>query len=107
MYEPMTRPTAKSAIRSPVSHTARPEAKTPRLASTSTRVKIHVARRWTSPCRNLPSMRNTDYEVEHIGQLYRDRADCENGFDEIKNQWGWGGYTTHDIERCAWRITRR
>jgi Transposase DDE domain len=52
-------------------------------------------------------MRNTDYEVEHIGQLYRDRADCENGFDEIKNQWGWGGYTTHDIERCAWRITRR
>jgi hypothetical protein len=44
---------------------------------------------------------NTDYEVEHIGQLYRDRADCENGFDEIKNQWGWGGYTTHDIERCA------
>ena len=75
---------------------------------------------------------NTDYEVEHIGQLYRDRADCRtgqiSGFDEIKNQWGrartqgvlwtacawrgagplarrglqgWGGYTTHDIERCA------
>jgi hypothetical protein len=34
---------------------------------------------------------NTDYEVEHIDQLYRDRADCENGLDEIKNQWGWGG----------------
>ena len=33
---------------------------------------------------------NTDYEVEHIGQLYRDRADCENGFDEIKNQLGLG-----------------
>ncbi len=44
---------------------------------------------------------NTDYELENIGQLYRDRADCENGFDEIKNQWGWGGYSTHDIERCA------
>ena len=44
---------------------------------------------------------NTHYELENIGQLYRDRADCENGFDEIKNQWGWGGYTTHDIERCA------
>jgi hypothetical protein len=44
---------------------------------------------------------NTPYELENIGQLYRDRADCENGFDEIKNQWGWGGYTTHDIERCA------
>jgi hypothetical protein len=44
---------------------------------------------------------NTHYELENIAQLYRDRADCENGFDEIKNQWGWGGYTTHDIERCA------
>lgn len=44
---------------------------------------------------------NTYYELDSIGQLYRDRADCENGFDEIKNQWGWGGYTTHDIERCA------
>ena len=44
---------------------------------------------------------NTHYELHNIGQLYRDRADCENGFDEIKNQWGWGGYTTHDIERSA------
>jgi len=44
---------------------------------------------------------NATYEIENIGQLYRDRADCENGFDEIKNQWGWGGYSTHDIERCA------
>ncbi len=44
---------------------------------------------------------NTAYALEHLGQLYRDRADCENGFDEIKNQWGWGGYSTHDIERCA------
>ena len=44
---------------------------------------------------------NTHYELHNIGQLYRDRADCENGFDEIKNQWGWGGYSTHDIERCA------
>src|SRR5882724_4665820 len=44
---------------------------------------------------------NTHYELQNIGQLYRDRADCENGFDEIKNQWGWGGYSTHDIQRCA------
>jgi len=44
---------------------------------------------------------NAHYELQSIGQLYRDRADCENGFDEIKNQWGWGGYSTHDIERCA------
>ena len=43
---------------------------------------------------------NADYDLGAIGQLYRDRADCENGFDELKNQWGWGGYTTQDLERC-------
>ena len=31
---------------------------------------------------------------------YRDRADCENNFDEIKNHWGWGGYTTRAIKPC-------
>jgi hypothetical protein len=43
---------------------------------------------------------NADHDLDAIGQLYRDRADCENGFDELKNQWGWGGYTTQDMERC-------
>ncbi len=38
-------------------------------------------------------------------QHYRDRADCENIFDEIKNQWGWGGFTTHDQKSCQ-LITR-
>jgi hypothetical protein len=40
------------------------------------------------------------YPLESIGQLYRDRADAENGFDELKNQWGLSGFTTHDINRC-------
>jgi Transposase DDE domain group 1 len=40
------------------------------------------------------------FEVRTIAQLYRDRADCENVFDELKNQWGWGGYTTQDLARC-------
>jgi hypothetical protein len=39
-------------------------------------------------------------EALTIAQLYRDRADCENVFDELKNQWGWGGFTTHDLKRC-------
>lgn len=43
---------------------------------------------------------NSTYALDAFGQLYRDRADCENGFDELKNQWGWGGFTTQDIERC-------
>ena len=43
---------------------------------------------------------NLDAEVLSLGQLYRDRADAENAFDELKNQWGWGGFTTHDLHRC-------
>jgi hypothetical protein len=43
---------------------------------------------------------NSSYPLESMAQLYRDRADAENGFDELKNQWGWGGFTTQDIERC-------
>ena len=39
-------------------------------------------------------------ETEAFGQLYRDRGDGENIFDEMKNQWGWGGFTTHDLARC-------
>jgi hypothetical protein len=41
-----------------------------------------------------------DQEIVTTAQLYRDRADSENGFDELKNQWGWGGYMTQDIKRC-------
>jgi len=43
---------------------------------------------------------NLPHEVLTLGQLYRDRADAENSFDELKNQWGWGGFTTHDLHRC-------
>jgi hypothetical protein len=39
-------------------------------------------------------------EILTLAQLYRDRADCENAFDELKNHWGWGGFTTQDLKRC-------
>ena len=39
-------------------------------------------------------------EVLTLAQLYRDRADSENPFDELKNQWGWAGFTTRDLARC-------
>ena len=39
-------------------------------------------------------------EMLTIGQAYRDRGDSENSFDELKNQWGWGGFTTQDLKRC-------
>ena len=42
---------------------------------------------------------NIDDSIIAIAQHYRDRADCENNFDELKNQWGWCGYTTQDLKR--------
>lgn len=39
-------------------------------------------------------------EILALAQHYRDRADAENNFDELKNQWGWLGFTTHDLKRC-------
>ena len=38
--------------------------------------------------------------VRTIAQHYRDRGDAENNFDELKNQWGWAGFTTQDRKRC-------
>ncbi len=34
------------------------------------------------------------YPTECMPRLYRERADVENNYDELKNQWGWCGYTT-------------
>jgi hypothetical protein len=48
---------------------------------------------------------NEELPIIGLAQLYRDRADCENVFDEIKNQWGWAGFVTRDLKRC--RIVAR
>ena len=34
------------------------------------------------------------HSVPTIAQFYRDRADCENNFADLKNDWSWGGFTT-------------
>jgi hypothetical protein len=38
-------------------------------------------------------------ELKQIAQAYRDRAGTENIFDELKNQWGWTGFSTADLKR--------
>lgn len=40
-----------------------------------------------------------ELDIQIIAQLYRDRATSENHFDELKNQWGWGGFVTQDLKR--------
>jgi hypothetical protein len=43
---------------------------------------------------------NTAWEAGSVAETYRQRADSENPYDELKNQWGWGGYVTRDLKRC-------
>ena len=49
-------------------------------------VELGRARKPTNTaCWSPPSRRRST-----LAQLYRDRADSEDPFDELKNQWGWG-----------------
>jgi len=48
---------------------------------------------------------NLDWEPRALSDAYRQRADSENAFDELKNQWGWGGFVTRDLMRS--RISAR
>ncbi len=34
-----------------------------------------------------------------LSQRHCDEAEAENVFDELKNQWGWRGFTTRDLKR--------
>jgi hypothetical protein len=43
---------------------------------------------------------NLTEELVSVSGLYAQRADAENVYDELKNQWGWGGFTTKDLLRC-------
>ena len=49
----------------------------------------------------VTSLGREGYELCGIAQLYRDRADCENSFDELKNQWGWTGFTSQEMKRSS------
>ena len=46
----------------------------------------------------VTSLGREGYELHTIAQPYRDRGGCENGFDQIKNQWGWTEFTSEEIE---------
>jgi hypothetical protein len=39
------------------------------------------------------------HPISTIAQFYRDRADCENTFADLKNDWSWGGFTTQNQGR--------
>lgn len=54
-----------------------------------------------SPCYEyMVLVTNLKENLLTLLQFYRQRADVENAYDELKNQWGWGGFTTKDKLRC-------
>ena len=75
------------------------------------RRKIRMSQQLYLPGSPFPSMDEADKyeysvlvtslpgEILTLAQLYRDRATCENNFDELKNQWGWAGFVTKDLKR--------
>ena len=48
----------------------------------------------------VTSLDENHYPTGVMPRLYRERADCENVFDELKNQWGWNGFTTRKLAPC-------
>ncbi len=42
---------------------------------------------------------NLSNEWLSIADLYRQCADAENVYDELKNRWGWSGFMTKDLLR--------
>jgi hypothetical protein len=43
---------------------------------------------------------NLTLESRVVVDLYHQRADMENNYDQLKNHWGWGGFMTKDMRRC-------
>jgi hypothetical protein len=48
----------------------------------------------------VTSLNERVYPDVALARLYRERADAENIYDELKNQWGWNGFTTKRIAPC-------
>jgi len=48
----------------------------------------------------VTSLNQHSYPAVSLARLYRERADAENIYDELKNQWGWNGFTTRQLTPC-------
>ncbi|HLX74030.1 MAG TPA: transposase [Terriglobales bacterium] len=48
----------------------------------------------------VTSLHPEAYPAVVTARLYRERADAENIYDELKNQWGWNGFTTQKLAPC-------
>jgi hypothetical protein len=45
----------------------------------------------------VTSLDPNEFPTTVMPKHYRNQGDAENGFDELKNQWGWSGYTSRNL----------
>jgi hypothetical protein len=71
-----------------------------RLPNRSRRTFAHRAIQANAPGHSALEMQPS--AIRRISSTYQRccQWDIENVFDELKNQWGWGGFTTRDLKRC-------
>jgi hypothetical protein len=48
----------------------------------------------------VTSLDEKAFPSQGMPRHYRDRADAENNYDELKNQWGWNGFTSRKLKPC-------
>jgi hypothetical protein len=48
----------------------------------------------------VTSLNEETFPTVVMPRLYRERGDAENNYDELKNQWGWAGFTTCKLAPC-------
>jgi hypothetical protein len=48
----------------------------------------------------VTSLDDRSWPAMAMPRIYRERADAENCFDELKNQWGWNGFTSRRLAPC-------
>jgi hypothetical protein len=55
----------------------------------------------------VTNLSQSQFTAFQIAELYQQRADCENIFDELKNQWGLSGFCSHQANatEIAARLT--
>ena len=53
---------------------------------------------WAGKIANLvTTLDEAAFPAVALAQLYHEQADAENIYDELKNRWGWNGYTTQAL----------
>lgn len=54
----------------------------------------------------VTNLNPAEVDAAQVILLYRQRADAENVFDELKNQWGFAGFCSHKavVSECAARL---